>query len=81
MTEKTTYVADWVVKMTEDLMGPAPFAVGDRVRTPDGRMVEITSGRYWGDWGISNFWHWREVLADGTLADTDESGYGWSVAK
>jgi hypothetical protein len=72
-----TQVAPWVREIVEREMGGAPFAVGDRVKHPDGRTVEITSGQYWGTYGLSNFWHWREVLADGTLSATDEHGYGW----
>lgn len=56
----------------------APFSVGDRVNHPSGRMVEITSGQFWGTYGLSNFWHWREVLPDGSLSDKDEHGYGWA---
>lgn len=74
-------VADWVKEMTEDVMGKAPFKVGQKVKHPDGRTVKITAGRYWGDHGISNFWYWCEVLPDGSLAAKEEHGYGWRSEK
>lgn len=72
-----TQVAPWVRDMTESILGGTPFKIGDRVEHPDGRTVEITDGQYWGTHGLSNFWYWREVLADGTLAELVEHGYGW----
>jgi hypothetical protein len=69
-------VADWVRNLTEEVIGGAPFAVGDRVRHPDGRLVEIVSGAYWGTHGLSNHWTWREVRTDGSLGIV-EHGYGW----
>lgn len=63
--------------LVEQNFGPAPFKIGDRVKHPDGRMVEITGGQYWGTYGFSNFWDWQEVLPDGRLARKKEHGYGW----
>ena len=37
--------------------------------------VLITDGQYMSDDRLSNFWYWKRVLGDGTLADT-EHGYG-----
>lgn len=70
-------VRQWVKDMTEDVMGGPPFKVGDRVKHPSGRTVEIVSGQYWGEHGLSNHWSWREVLPEGGLAEKVESGYGW----
>ena len=64
-------------QVTEEVLGPAPFAIGDRVPHPDGRLVEITGGQWWGTHGLSNYWYWKPVLSDGTLGE-QESGYGWS---
>lgn len=51
--------------------------IGDRVRYgKDGRIVQITAGRFWGEMGMSNFWYWREVLPNGELAKNVEHGYG-----
>lgn len=72
-----TRVAGWVREMVEEVMGGAPFAIGDEVRSPDGRRVRIVNGQYWGEYGLSNFWYWREVLPDGTLGP-EEHGYGWN---
>lgn len=75
-----TLVQPWVRKMTEEVIGGPPFAIGDRVRHPSGRLVEITSGQYWGTYGLSNFWYWREVKPDGSLGER-EHGYGWNPEK
>ena len=50
--------------------------IGKTVRYTDGRLVKIISGRYWGQYGISNFWSWQEVKADGSLG-VIENGHGW----
>jgi hypothetical protein len=63
--------------MVEDVMGGAPFAIGDVVQHPDGYEVKITDGAYWGHRGLSNFWYWKRVNDDGTLSETTEHGYGW----
>jgi hypothetical protein len=72
-------VKPWVKEMVEHVVGSAPFKVGDRVKHPDGRLVQITSGQYWGEHGISNHWSWREVLPDGSLSGKEEHGYGWEI--
>lgn len=64
-------------RITEEHFGPSPFKIGDRVEHPTGRTVEIVGGQYWGTHGLSNFWDWREVRADGTLSRKKECGYGW----
>lgn len=64
-------------KVTDEVLGPPPFAIGDRVRRPDGRLVQITEGQWWGEHGLSNFWYWKEVLSNGELGES-ECGYGWS---
>lgn len=69
-------VQPWVKDLTEGVLGGAPFAVGDTVPHPSGRTVKITGGQYWGTHGLSNFWDWCEVRADGSLGPK-ESGYGW----
>lgn len=66
-----------VRNIAERALGGPPFAIGDQVKHPDGRTVEITAGQYWGLHGLSNFWRWREVLPDGNLSDKEEHGYGW----
>jgi len=70
-------VQDWVKEITEQHFGGTPFDVGDTVKHPDGRTVEITEGQYWGAYGLSNFWYWREVMYDGSLSKKEEHGYGW----
>lgn len=75
----TTKVEQWVVDLTEEIIGKSPFEVGDVVKHPDGRTVKITNGQYWGTHGLSNFWYWREVKPDGSLSDPEESGYGWRL--
>jgi hypothetical protein len=75
-----TQVPQWAQKLTEDVMGGAPFAIGDDVLHPSGRTVRIVGGQYWGTFGLSNHWHWREVLPGGELGPV-ESGYGWEPLK
>lgn len=42
-----------------------------------GRPIKIISGQFLGTYGgLSNHWHWKEVLADGSLSERDEMGYG-----
>lgn len=62
--------------ITESVCGGSPFEIGDVVNHPSGRKVKIVDGRYWGTHGLSNFWYWREVNADGSLGKK-EHGYGW----
>lgn len=69
-------VASWVKGLVDEVCGPTNMAVGKTLQHPDGRMVKIVSGQYWGEHGISNFWCWRAVQSDGTLG-AQESGYGW----
>lgn len=69
-------VEKWAKDLTESVLGGPPFAVGDVVTHPSGRKVKIASGQYWGLHGLSNFWRWHEVFADGSLGP-EEHGYGW----
>lgn len=71
-----TLVDPLVQRFVESYFGGAPFEVGDTVRHPSGRTVKIVDGQYWGTFGISNFWYWQEVHADGSLGPR-EHGYGW----
>jgi hypothetical protein len=70
-------VQPWVKALVEDVIGPSKLKVGLVTKHPDGRTVKITDGYYWGAHGISNFWYWREVQADGKLSEKLEHGYGW----
>jgi hypothetical protein len=67
---------EWVKELTESVMGGPPFKVGDVVKR-DRRIVKIVGGQYWGEYGLSNFWYWREVLPDGL--GPEEHGYGWKT--
>lgn len=83
MSDRPTHVLPWVQHIDAEIheaYGTRPLRVGDVVKHPDdGRTVQIVGGRYWGDFGISNFWDWQEVLPDGSLAQQKECGYGWCV--
>lgn len=57
-------VESWVKDLTESVLGGAPVEVGKRYVHPQDGEIEITSGRYWGMHGLSNFWYWR-VIATG----------------
>lgn len=63
-------VADWVQKLTEDVIGGSPLEVGKRYVHPEDGVIEVTSGQYWGRNGISNFWYWRVI-------ETGEKKHGY----
>lgn len=69
-------VSHFARSITEEVLGGAPFKIGDVVKHPDGRKVQITGGQYWGEHGLSNWWSWCEMLPNGELGKS-ESGYGW----
>ena len=71
-----TQVAKWVQDLTESVIGKSKMKVGKIVKHPDGRKVKIISGQFWGTYGLSNFWEWREIKKNGKLGKL-ESGYGW----
>ena len=48
---------------------------------PDGRTVKIVGGSFWGKYGLSNHFDWREVMPDESLSDTLEWGYGWDTTE
>lgn len=59
---------------------PRHLEVGMVTQHPeDGRIIYITKGEFLDStYGrFSNFWHWREVLPDGSLCEKEEHGYGW----
>ena len=65
----------WEEMLDEDNV--RPLRVGDVVSHPEtGRTVRITSGQYWGTYGLSNFWDWEDV-------ETGEKdcGYGWHLPR
>ena len=69
-------ISNFTKGLVEKVCGENTLKVGAQVSHKDGRLVEITDGQYWGTRGISNFWYWREVKEDGTLAEKIECGYG-----
>lgn len=71
-------VEDWVKDFVED--GKTYLEIGMITKNPKtGKTVKITRGQFWGKYGLSNFWFWREVLENGELSEVEESGYGWEV--
>ena len=64
-------VEDWVRELTESVIGGSPLRVGARYLHPEDGLIEITAGQYWGERGLSNFWHWV-IIATGE----ERSGYG-----
>jgi len=43
-----------------------------------GRPIKIVDGQFMGEFGLSNYWYWKEVLPSGYLSKRRESGYGGS---
>ena len=71
-------VADWVRKIVEDEAGGAPVEIGKRYQHPEDGLIEIVSGAYWGNAGLSNHWSWIVVETG-----EEHHGYGdkWPEAK
>lgn len=69
-------VAQWIKDITEQACGKNPLHIGLVIKTDDGRKVKIVDGQYWGEYGLSNFWYWQEVLTKGNLGKK-ECGYGY----
>jgi hypothetical protein len=49
-------VQPWVKKLTESVLPAPKYGVGSMV-VIKGRRAKITDGQYWGEHGVSNFWH------------------------
>ncbi len=67
-------IEQWVKDIVENSSSGNQLEVGMVAKHPDGRTVRIVGGQYWGEYGVSNFWYWREVLPDGELGEK-ECGY------
>ena len=50
-------IKKWVRDMVEQVL-PQRAKVGDVIEI-NGRKAKITSGQYWGTYGLSNHWHWK----------------------
>jgi len=67
----------WVKQIVEESgFSGQKLSIGKIVRRPNGDMVKITKGQFWGEYGVSNFWYWRKVLKNGEFGK-EEHGYGW----
>lgn len=64
-------VERWAKDLTESVLGGAPVEIGRRYVHPRDGEIEIISGRYWGEHGISNHWYWRVIATSET-----HNGYG-----
>ena len=64
-------VADWVTQMIEDVAGGSPVEIGKQYMHPEDGLIEITSGQYWGQHGLSNHWRW-------TVVETGETKHGYA---
>jgi hypothetical protein len=62
-------------QITEEAYGP-PLEIGKRYQQDDGTIIEIVDGQFWGTYGLSNFWYWRDVRPDGSLSPKRKHGYG-----
>lgn len=71
-------MADVARRMNQDLASKSSMKIGRVIRHPDGRKVKVVSGEFLDKtYGrVSNWWTWKEVLADGKFGP-NESGYGW----
>ncbi len=72
-------VSNRVKEIVEEAIGCAPYKIGDVVQHASGKTVKIVGGQYWGEFGLSNFWLWREVLPGNKLGRYG-CGYGLAPA-
>jgi hypothetical protein len=73
-----TKVAEWVQGIWEEANGHRKhLSIGDTIKTTEGKLVKIIGGRYWGKYGLSNFWDWKEILPSGKLSKRVFCGYGY----
>jgi hypothetical protein len=63
-------VADWVKKITEDVIGGSPLEIGKTYMHPEDGLIKVVMGSYWGNHGLSNFWYW-------TVEATGETHHGY----
>ena len=56
-----TPVEPWARQLTESVLGGSPVEIGKRYRHPVDGLIEIVSGQYWGEHGLSNFWYWKVI--------------------
>jgi len=57
-------------QINQEFAAKSSMKVGEILRHPDGRLVEVISGQY------LDKWTWCPLLDDGTLGP-EESGHGW----
>lgn len=57
-------VAGWARRLTEEVLGGTPVEIGKQYDHPTDGPIEIVSGQYWGEHGLSNHWTWK-VLRTG----------------
>lgn len=69
-----TNVEPWVRNLTESVIGGAPVQIGKHYMHPEDGHIVITSGQYWGTYGLSNFWYWN-VLDEAGRAVRGNHGY------
>lgn len=64
--------------INKELEATSNMKIGEDVKHPDGRTVHIIRGCFLDpEYGrMSNFWYWKERLADGSLGP-EECGNGW----
>jgi len=62
-------VADWVRQIVEDEMGNS-LQIGKTYVHPTDGPITITSGRFWSNGRVSNFWTWT------TQSGEEKHGYG-----
>lgn len=79
MATASPHAPGWVLDMLDrEFPRGSYLEVGKAYQHPLGRLVKITGGAFWGLYGLSNYFYWREILnEDGRLSDWEEHGYGW----
>jgi hypothetical protein len=67
--------------IVEKVFGHIPVPEIGKRYLYNNRVVEVTSGQFWGTYGVSNFWKFRYVNPDGTLGEQggDYGGCFWDL--
>ena len=74
ITEVSPFIQDIVEKVFGDHLEIWMITINPET----GKLVKVVDGQYWGTFGFSNFWYWKDVKVDNSLDDEIHCGYGWT---
>jgi hypothetical protein len=74
-------IDNFVKELVEEILGDHLEIGMISIHPTTQKKVKIIDGQYWGTYGLSNFWYWKEVLGDNALSEETFHGYGWNPRK